>query len=111
LLNEAPAAAAWYNDFIVDDTKTKIGKGESFYVVPVKDGPHPVPYKNHTELQRSYGFVGCTDLEQIKGFTIDYEVYAYDAIVSPLKNVFEGMNWSVDLIRNIPAPLLHSYLY
>lgn len=111
LLNEAPAAAAWYNDFIVDDTKTKIGKGESFYVIPVKDGPHPVPYKNHTELQRSYGFVGCTDLEQIKGFTIDYEVYAYDAIVSPLKNVFEGMNWSVDLIRNIPAPLLHSYLY
>ena len=111
VLNEAPAAAAWFNNHIADDTKPAIGKGESFYLLPVKDGPHPVPFRNHTELGRAYGYVGCTELSQVKDFVIDYEVYAYDAVVSPLKNVFEGMNWSVDLIRDIPTPSLQSYLY
>ena len=111
LLGESPAAAAWFNELLADETQAKIVKGESFYLVPVKGGPLPVPYRTHTELKRQYGFVGCRQLSQIDDFDVDYEVYAYDAVVSPLKNLFEGMNWSVDLIRDIKTPSLQNYLY
>ena len=78
LLAQMPAAAAWFNDFVASDTEASITKGESFYIIAVKAGPHAVPYMGHKELKRDYGFIGVRSVEQASDFTPDFEVYAHD---------------------------------
>ena len=64
----------------------------------------------HKELGRNTGTIACRDLEQIESYQPDYYAYAYDAVVSPLKNIFEGMNWDLNLIRGKETPILENYL-
>ena len=110
LLAQMPAAAAWFNDYVASDTEASITKGESFYIVAVKAGPHAVPYMGHKELKRDYGFIGVRSIEQASDFTPDFEVYAHDAVVAPLKNIFEGMQWSLELIKGGKVPTLSDFL-
>lgn len=110
LLAQMPAAAAWFNDFIASDTEATVTKGESFYIVAVKAGPYATPYMRHKELKRDYGFIGVRSIEQASDFTPDFEVYAHDAVVAPLKNIFEGMQWSLELIKGGKVPTLSDFL-
>ena len=104
-------AAAWYNAYMANDTEPSISKGESFYLVACKDGPYPMPYREHKTLRRNYGLVGLKRVEQLSRFTPDYEYYAHETVVQSVKNVFEGMGWSLELISGGKVPTITDFLY
>lgn len=111
LMDERSSAAAWFNDFLANDSEPPIVKGESFYSIPVRDGPHPVPYRFNKVLGRQYGFIGVRTIEQAESFTPDFEALANSTVVEPLKNVFEGMEWDIEIIRGYRPPTLNAFLY
>lgn len=111
LMDERSSAAAWFNDFLANDSEPPIVKGESFYSIPVRDGPHPVPYRLNKVLGRQYGFIGVRTIEQADSFTPDFEALANSTVVEPLKNVFEGMEWDIEIIRGYRPPTLSEFLY
>lgn len=111
LMDERASAAAWFNDFIANENEPPIVKGESFYSIPVRDGPYPVPYRNNKVLGRQYGFIGVRNIEQAEAFTPDFEALANSTVVEPLKNVFEGMQWDIEIIRGFRPPTLQEFLY
>ena len=104
-------AAAWYNAYMANDTESSISKGESFYLVACRDGPYPMPYREHKTLRRNYGLVGLKRVEQLSRFTPDYEYYAHETVVQSVKNVFEGMGWSLELISGGKVPTITDFLY
>lgn len=111
LMDERSSAAAWFNDFLANDSEPPIVKGESFYSIPVRDGPHAVPYRFNKVLGRQYGFIGVRTIEQADSFTPDFEALANSTVVEPLKNVFEGMEWDIEIIRGYRPPTLSEFLY
>ena len=111
LMDERASAAAWFNDFIANENEPPIVKGESFYSIPVRDGPYPVPYRNNKVLGRQYGFIGVRNIEQAEAFTPDFEALANSTVVEPLKNVFEGMQWDIEIIRGFRPPTIQEFLY
>lgn len=110
LMDERGSAAAWFNEYLADGGEAPIVKGEAFYIIPVRDGPFPVPHNTNKVLGRDYGFIGVREIEQVKGFVPDFEAMANTVVVEPLKNIFEGMRWNLESIRGRRVPSLNEFL-
>ena len=109
-MDERGSAASWFNHFLAHGGEAPIVKGEAFYIIPVRDGPFPVPHNTNKVLGRDYGFIGVREIEQAQGLVPDFEAMANTVVVEPLKNIFEGMRWNLESIRGRRVPSLNEFL-
>ena len=69
-----------------------------------------MPYREHKLYVVIMNLLD-SKVEQLSRFTPDYEYYAHETVVQSVKNVFEGMGWSLELISGGKVPTITDFLY